>query len=169
MKWQCLVNCQVRSFSLVHYFGVEKFIKMPNEMITLQLGQCGNQSSSVYSSIFQFEFDLMWICSLICSWFRVLEALVLGAWHFSEWNAWEFCNRCRFGSKGCVLLSGWWRSLYSTISVVGPWTACHSLNYELSICESKWYINAWCTGYRSLSLDIPKFAEHLRECESLFR
>lgn len=112
---------------------------MPNEMITLQLGQCGNQSK-FWFLFFQFPLCFLpenWNFSIICSWFWVLETFMFGTWNFTEWNIGRVCNRWWFGSKGCIFLSSWWRSLYSTFSFIGFRASCYSFNYDFTVCQSE--------------------------------
>lgn len=116
---------------------------MPNEMITLQLGQCGNQSKTHLFFCVQQTNLTDWIdrdFSLVYSWLWVLEAIVLGARHITKWNSWRFCNRWWLGSEGCVFLSGRWWSLHSAFGAFRLGTTCHSFNYEFTVCQSKWKI-----------------------------
>lgn len=125
--------------NLADWPHLNKSNKMPNEMITLQLGQCGNQSKSnliLFSFVNKIIRFFQWFC-LIFSWIWVLEAFMFGAWYFAKWNAWRFCNRWWTWSKGCIFLSSRWWPLHSKISAIGFGTACYSLNYDLSICKGR--------------------------------
>lgn len=80
---------------------------MPREIITLQVGQCGNQSEF-------FELvrqpSLLAVLTLLtsismCSWHGILEATVSRTWYRSRWYARRFRHPRRRPQR-CVLLPG---------------------------------------------------------------
>lgn len=111
---------------------------MPNEMITLQLGQCGNQSKNWCIHFFSVQMNLdLKLCIghpnqrnrkcypnkyakmiekltksrffRMFSWLRVLEASLSRAWNITNWYTGRICHRWWARSERCVFLSGqWW-------------------------------------------------------------
>ena len=83
---------------------------MPCEMITLQLGQCGNQSKISSHLCYPGIFALFWHYFVI-SRFRILETPLCRAWYQPGGNFRRICCRrvrknWRNRSERCLLLSG---------------------------------------------------------------
>ena len=58
---------------------------MPREIITIQLGQCGNQSESMQEDIHvHVALCCACVCVVTCSWNGVLETTVYRAWNQSR-------------------------------------------------------------------------------------